>query len=752
VCFVCPSVLSFQPYYYIHRKKSTKMDFASPVAYIGNDEDEELAVEEDELQSSSLVSNLAADKKKKATNPAAPKAAPPPGFFGRIFSSRAVAAPPVQPAPEPEPASESKAHVRSRRVAHQTDTNAVVVKFATLSNNADELFAGDPVECKHCQAILSFSSKIQTRSALRKTSASAPVQQGDVVMHVIPEDNEPSSQVDAESKEDPSVWVCEFCGEENAVDLLPEEIPKTESRDYVLDPGAAVDAEEKGVAKDNGSVIFVIDISGSMCITTEVPGKMVLKGAKRPAGFDLPAEPGFVNAAVGNSNSTWVSRLQCMQAAVDQQLETWRKEQPNRRVGIVTFNREVTVFGDGFSQPEVITGDKLSKHDELMQIGQRLSVEKPVSESGQTLSAKLFGLEEGGPTALGPALLVAVAMASKVNGSRVVVCTDGLANVGIGALDKQSCPDDNTKLAAENWYQGVGDMAKLAGVGVSIISIKGEECDLEALGKVAEMTGGDVLRVDPLELHKNFSSMLAKPVIATQVSATFLIHSGLTFRNEDNDINKIVREIGNVTEDTEVAFEFGVRSDDALKKYGDLKALPFQVQIRFTKFNGMKCLRVLSKMQPVTRNRHEAERNVRLDVLAANAAQQSAQLAEKGRFREARLHNLAHGKLMRRSAARDSASSNVYNAWVSEADDYHGALSRQEMQLDMLESAAPPVGASRDAAGLLAPPSAAPASSFSSISRARLGRNLRSDADFEQQHRFKGKSSASYSTPAPPKK
>lgn len=44
-------------------------------------------------------------------------------------------------------------------------------------------------------------------------------------------------------------------------------------------------------------------------------------------------------------------------------------------------------------------------------------------------------LEECGPTALGPALLVSTTMASKVRGSKVILCTDGLANVGMGKLD-----------------------------------------------------------------------------------------------------------------------------------------------------------------------------------------------------------------------------------------------------------------------------------------------------------------------------
>lgn len=44
-------------------------------------------------------------------------------------------------------------------------------------------------------------------------------------------------------------------------------------------------------------------------------------------------------------------------------------------------------------------------------------------------------LEEGGATALGPALYYSVLVASTKPGGQVLLCTDGLANIGIGQLD-----------------------------------------------------------------------------------------------------------------------------------------------------------------------------------------------------------------------------------------------------------------------------------------------------------------------------
>jgi hypothetical protein len=52
---------------------------------------------------------------------------------------------------------------------------------------------------------------------------------------------------------------------------------------------------------------------------------------------------------------------------------------------------------------------------------------------------KLLAIEETGPTALGPALIASLGLASKGKaGSKVIVCTDGLSNVGIGSFDTVS--------------------------------------------------------------------------------------------------------------------------------------------------------------------------------------------------------------------------------------------------------------------------------------------------------------------------
>lgn len=100
-----------------------------------------------------------------------------------------------------------------------------------------------------------------------------------------------------------------------------------------------------------------------------------------------------------------------------------------------------------------------------------------------------MSLEETGPTALGPALVSAIAMAAEgAPGSSVVLCTDGLSNVGLGAFDEIKTEEESKKV--DEFYEMLGEFAKNKGITVNIISIEGEECNIDTLSKIAELTGG----------------------------------------------------------------------------------------------------------------------------------------------------------------------------------------------------------------------------------------------------------------------
>ncbi len=82
------------------------------------------------------------------------------------------------------------------------------------------------------------------------------------------------------------------------------------------------------------------------------------------------------------------------------------------------------------------------------------------------------------------------------------------------------------------------------------------------------------------------------------------LHKGLEFRNEDplnlsEDKTLMARELGNVTEETEITFEYRLKSLKDLVKMDDLdltkvKSFPFQAQITYQALDGSKCVRIIS--------------------------------------------------------------------------------------------------------------------------------------------------------------
>jgi hypothetical protein len=136
-----------------------------------------------------------------------------------------------------------------------------------------------------------------------------------------------------------------------------------------------------------------------------------------------------------------------------------------------------------------------------LRTGTSFILEKPISQSKTQIAQKLFALEDKGATALGPALLASVGVAAQKPGSKVILCTDGLANIGLGSMDTD---DGANEEEAEAFYRRVAAYAKDNGVIINVISIKGTTCSMENLGILADTTGGQVDIVDPLELTKKF--------------------------------------------------------------------------------------------------------------------------------------------------------------------------------------------------------------------------------------------------------
>jgi hypothetical protein len=178
-----------------------------------------------------------------------------------------------------------KTKIRIRKA----DSNIIAVKFNQLVM-PNEMFAGEPIKCKNCQAIM---TKLSKKSVNDK------------------------------------IWTCEFCATKNVLSNVTndQEIPDHDDVTFLLEPAPPVKESTKGDQKapnkdnlDSNYLMYCVDISGSMdtCIETRTE----------------PVE------------SSPMSRLTGVKTACLESLKSLKEDAPNKRVALVTFSEEVKFFGD----------------------------------------------------------------------------------------------------------------------------------------------------------------------------------------------------------------------------------------------------------------------------------------------------------------------------------------------------------------------------------------------------------------------
>merc|ERR1712196_624264 len=238
-------------------------------------------------------------------------------------------------------------------------------------------------------------------------------------------------------------------------------------------------------------VIFCIDISASMSTSLKLEG--------------------------GSS----MTRLQCVQAAVAQQLEVLQRQQPDCVVVIVTFGAEVCVYTDAGNR-SLIARRAHENEGDLLAKGQELASQcsEHVVEVAERLNTTVGSLRPSGNTALGPALAVSVGLASERPGSKIVLCTDGMANNGVGAI--------RNKTQAVEFYGDIGRRSAEEGTCISVITMEGEDCSMENLGTCADLTGGQVEMVDLQALSSKVGAMLANATLGTGLQINVIAGMGIS--------------------------------------------------------------------------------------------------------------------------------------------------------------------------------------------------------------------------------
>ncbi|KAL1022359.1 hypothetical protein UPYG_G00025650 [Umbra pygmaea] len=449
-----------------------------------------------------------------------------------------------------------------------------------------------------------------------------------------------SSLSSVQNTSDTAVWLCEFCGRENTLTSLDLRAGKLGTRLRNFPRGKDViylplmtDQDYENL--EDVMVVFCVDISGSMSVTSEVtPGSAM-------------------------RSPTYISRLQSIQDALQKALSSLLQTSPHRRVAMVTFNDEVVVYGDGSCVPVTLRDWALVDYDHLRKQGQQYSTPHCIAETYQHLAQRVKELREHGATALGPAALISVAMASRYVGSKVILCTDGRANIGLGEMEESTAPWSVPQ--APYFYRQLANEAANSGVIVSVLTFEGTDCRLAEVGLLADQTGGRVNIVNIGTVATEIQSALADNILATGVKATLIAADGMYFPYEDECNHRLVREIGNVTEAVEITFQFACKPENVESE--------FKTQIdqqRVTTRDQQRVTRIVTEQRRVTTSSWVWAGSLNMSVLGVHCAQLCARLTMEGRVHEAQRLLRAQQNLLKdiNDQMPHSKPESVYGNWI----------------------------------------------------------------------------------------
>jgi hypothetical protein len=546
--------------------------------------------------------------------------------------------------------------IGSQIYEREIDTNVLKIDFLFMKEQI-KCATGNPYFCKKCEAIFNVYSILEN------------------------------------GINDKKLWICEFCGNKNELLIDQEELPKQEIIDYYI-------KSEVQEAVLDPVTIFCFDTSSSMCLTEKIEGEHNFKGKSNINYDEYLSEEGIqtdlYELEYGLENETYVSRLQCLQSAIEENMKTFLSEHPDRKIGFVQFNDEVIGIGDGTENLVKINGNDLNDFEKIVESGEQNSdiISQSIEKSMDSLTEILYDINENGQTALGPAILFSISLIKNNSpGSKIFLLTDGLANIGLGSLDKiDSCEDFNE---TTQFYEKLGKMAKKKGIVINLITFVDAECKITILNHLCELSGGMIIRVKITDIINKFSDIFNKETSATDVKLTIKLHRLLKFREEDpkllkHDGSTLVKDLGNVNPDKEICIEYGFKpSQEIVGRYSEininhLEEVLFQTIIEYTNTFGRRLMRVITKKQKISSDKEEVSKISNCSILSLNAMQKSSLIAKEGDYRKAQAEVVAWKGFIKNSSMNSESSKKDFKLFNQNMKEFNDSL--QKIQLEERKS------------------------------------------------------------------
>ncbi len=347
-------------------------------------------------------------------------------------------------------------------------------------------------------------------------------------------------------------FVCPFCGTLNVIE--GEIIIAGEDIDVVISTPSETSSDKSAPVAAGKSFLAVLDLSGSM------------------SGASL--------AAVKRSLTSTIDGLVA--------------NSPESVFGLITFESRVMYSITDDSAPLELPPDSLFSTDSIISAAEQL-VDGirllPVGDNVSAIKQHIQSLISRGTTALGPALVFAYVVAKHHRVSRIIMLTDGLANLGIGSFEGvQAIPPKQFYTDMAKWFFDLGTTVDVVGIASST------GLEMKTLGILPDTTNGQIYYVTPSELDESIAALAGTELLGSDVEVRILTPPGVSIRDASGvpeSVADLIKKdgtarIGAISGSHEMCVEVSPEADITSEE------VPIQVQVEYTDSTGARRIRVMT--------------------------------------------------------------------------------------------------------------------------------------------------------------
>jgi hypothetical protein len=360
-------------------------------------------------------------------------------------------------------------------------------------------------------------------------------------------------------------------------------------------------------------------------------------------------------AVIDISGSMGGGKLEAVKHSLVQSVHKLTADYPKTEFILIPFSTDVMFHPNPDSVFVLKDGPQFHNENLLATaLGEFLSKKEakfmPIEKIYEKWTDIIKKLKESNMTALGPALFIGLQMiiqsqrtqVGSKSGGRLLLLTDGLANVGFGSTENTQLQKDS---GASVFYHHLGELAIQNNIIVDMVAVRdldgGNSVALDIIGAITDYTGGSMAFVSAKEIESTFNQLHSTQFVARNVQLRVFAPDFLTL-SEIEGVQLIQSlptkagepiPLGAFSGDREIFLKF--RQTKPTPTSHGLNRIPIQFQMEYFDAQGLKKLRLFSQNVDIVSDSEVFKKTYDAKVATAYELAKADNLRRKGEAEQA---------------------------------------------------------------------------------------------------------------------